>query len=323
MANLDPPVPTTESTSTSPEPQLPAPNVDDRVAQGGDRGGSDIPTEQFLVRFWGVRGGVPTPGAETLRYGGNTTCVEVEVGQHRLIFDGGTGLRGLGKSLLEQMPIEAHLFFTHSHWDRIQGFPFFSPGFIQGNRLHIYGSPAVNGASIKQQLTGQMLRPNFPVPLQVMRAEMTFHDIAPGDIVTLGDVQIASISVNQYHRSLGYRVDWNGRSIVYATDARLYKDHLDYALLHLVQDADILIYDAAYVEHEYYETRPTTMDCKTEIWWLGLELAQKTNVKQIVMFHHDPSHDDEFLDQAERKLQDQFPASLLAREGMELQVKLG
>ena len=132
-------------------------------------------TPQFLVRFWGVRGSIPSPGPHTVKYGGNTSCVEMLVGGQRLIFDGGTGLRQLGIALLQQTtPVEAAIFFSHSHWDHIQGFPFFTPAFVPGNRFRIYGAIAPNGATIEQRLDDQMLHPNFPVPLQVMRGNLEF-----------------------------------------------------------------------------------------------------------------------------------------------------
>jgi phosphoribosyl 1,2-cyclic phosphodiesterase len=105
---------------------------------------------QFTVRFWGVRGSIPTPGLETARYGGNTACVELQVAGKRLIFDGGTGLRVLGKHLVPEMPVQAHLFFTHTHWDRIQGFPFFIPAFIEGNRFDIYGAHPLSNACVNR-----------------------------------------------------------------------------------------------------------------------------------------------------------------------------
>ena len=113
---------------------------------------------QFQIKFWGVRGSIPCPGEQTVRYGGNTSCVEMQVGGERLIFDAGTGLRILGESLMSQMPVKAHLFFTHSHWDHIQGFPFFTPAFIAGNRFNIYAMPSPNGATMKQRLHDQMRR---------------------------------------------------------------------------------------------------------------------------------------------------------------------
>lgn len=274
----------------------------------------------FTVQFWGVRGSIPTPGVETVRYGGNTACVEIQVGGKRLIFDGGTGLRVLGKHLLElQQPIEAHLFFTHTHWDRIQGFPFFIPAFMEGNRFHIYGATAPNGASIKQRLTDQMLRPNFPTPLQVMRSELNFHDIAPGSIVTLDDITIETISLNRPNSALGYRITWQGRSVVYATDTDHASDDHDQTLIYLANEADVLIYDGTYADHAYYDLSATEA-AGSAAWRSAITLAKEAQARQLVLFYHDPGHDDEHLDQVEMKVRASFPNALLAREGMMLQI---
>ena len=274
----------------------------------------------FVVRFWGVRGSIPTPGIETVRYGGNTVCVEMQVGGKRLIFDGGTGLRVLGKHLLSQMPVQAHLFFTHTHWDRIQGFPFFMPAFIEGNCFDIYGSVGQNGASIKQRLSDQMLRPNFPVPLQMMRAELNFHDISPGLVITLDDVTIETMSFNRPNSALGYRISWNGYCVVYATDTEHSPENIDQGLLYLAQQADLLIFDAAYADHAYYDPNAGH---PPETWWAGIEVANAAQVKQIVLFHHDPAHEDDFLAEIEAKVQARFPNVHLAREGMSLVIDRG
>lgn len=273
-------------------------------------------SSEFAVKFWGVRGSIPTPGMDTVRYGGNTACVEVLVGGQRIIFDGGTGLRALGKSLLHQMPVQAHLFFTHTHWDRIQGFPFFVPAFIAGNSFDIYGATGLNGASIKQRLTDQMLRPNFPVPLQVMRSELRFHNIAPGSIISVEDVVIETISLNRLNSALGYRVTWNGYSLVYATDTEHSAESLDPGLLYLAHDADLLIFDAAYADHAYYDPKISEATRHPELWQASIEAALAAKAKRIVMFHHDPSHEDDFLDQIESSVQANYPNVHLAREGM-------
>lgn len=282
----------------------------------------DASNSQFLVRFWGVRGSIPTPGLETVRYGGNTACVELQVAGKRLIFDGGTGLRVLGKNLIEQeiTPVEAHLFFTHTHWDRIQGFPFFIPAFVEGNSFDIYGAIGPNGASIKQRLSDQMLRPNFPIPLQLMRSTLRFHDISPGSIITLDDLAIETISLNRPNSALGYRITWNGHSVVYATDTEHHPDSLDQSLLYLAHQADLLIYDAAYADHAYYDPKTAAEIRNPEAWQAGIEVAIAADVKHIVMFHHDPAHEDDFLDQVETEVQAIFPNVQLAREGMVLQV---
>lgn len=287
--------------------------------------GCDPP--EFAVRFWGVRGSIPTPGLETVRYGGNTACVEIQVAGKRLIFDGGTGLRVLGKHLVKKMPVQAHLFFTHTHWDRIQGFPFFIPAFIEGNSFDIYGAMGQNGASIKQRLCDQMLRPNFPVPLQVMRSNLRFHDISPGSVITLDDVVVETISLNRPNRALGYRITWKDYSVVYATDTEHRPNQMDQGLLYLAHQADLLIYDAAYADHAYYDSATYDAAAKLEpaeqqlaTWHAGVEIAVAAQVKQIVLFHHDPAHDDDFLDQVENEVQACFPNVQIAREGMVLAV---
>jgi phosphoribosyl 1,2-cyclic phosphodiesterase len=273
---------------------------------------------QFTIKFWGVRGNIPTPGIETVRYGGNTACVELQVGGKRLIFDGGTGLRSLSKRMMEQMPVEAHIFFTHTHWDRIQGFPFFMPAFHKGNCFHIYGSTGSNGASIKQRLCDQMLRPHFPVPMRAMQADLEFHIIAPGSVISLDDVLIEAISLNRPSSALGYRVTRNSQSVVYATDTDHSSDAIDPSLLYLAQQADVLIYDAAYADHAYYDQEFTHAFHADRAWHKAMEMAIAAEVKQIIMFHHDPSHDDDFLDQVEQDVQKRFQNVKLAREGMVL-----
>jgi phosphoribosyl 1,2-cyclic phosphodiesterase len=279
---------------------------------------ASLPDLTFTVQFWGVRGSVPTPGADTVRYGGNTACVEVLVGGRRLIFDGGTGLRVLGKQLLHsQEPVNAHLFFTHTHWDRIQGFPFFLPAFVQGNCFEIYGAPAPNGASIKQCLTDQMLRPNFFTPLQRMLADMQFHNIHAGSVVHLDtDLIVETIALNRHTSALGFRINWQGHSLVYATDTEPHHTPSDQNLLYLAQKADLLIYDGTYADSAYHE-----MNGSANISWEnGVDLAKKAGVQELILFHHNPAHDDDFLDRMEMEIRQRFASVRLAREGMLLQL---
>ena len=270
----------------------------------------------FSVKFWGVRGSIPSPGNHTVRYGGNTACVEVLANGTRLIFDGGTGLRVLGERLMLTTPIEGHLFFTHTHWDRIQGFPFFIPAFHPQNRFHIYGAVGLNGASIKQRLTDQMLRPNFPVPLQMMKSELCFQNIAPGAVIPINDILVETISLNRPNGALGYRVTWNGYSVVYATDTDHSPDCPDEGMLYLAQQSDVLIFDTAYADHTYYDTGAAKSSRSPHVWRHSIEAALDTQAKHIIMFHHDPSHDDNFLDKIESEMQIDYPNVCMAREGM-------
>jgi phosphoribosyl 1,2-cyclic phosphodiesterase len=274
----------------------------------------------FTIQFWGVRGSIASPGPETVRYGGNTPCVEMRVGGERLIFDGGTGLRVLGQSLLSQMPVEAYMFFTHSHWDHIQGFPFFVPAFIKGNRFHIYGAPAPNGATIKQRLNDQMLHPNFPVPLQVMGADLQFYDIELRGNVQIGDVIVENAPLNHPGDATGYRVSWNGYAAAYITDTEHFPDRLDENVLALAHNADVLIYDATYTDEEYSSSASSRVGWGHSTWQEAIKIARAANVKKLVIFHHDPLHNDDFLDRLGEQAVQEFPDTLMAREGLSIQL---
>lgn len=277
------------------------------------------PPEEFIVQFWGVRGLIATPSSNTSRYGGNTSCVEMRVAGKRLIFDGGTGLRILGRSWLENSPLVAHLFFTNSQSNRIQGFPFFAPAFVRENCFHIYGTAASNGASIKQSLCDQMLQPHFPYPLQVMQAELLFNNFTPGSKITLDDVTIQTALINQNQRSAGYRVSWKNYSVAYMTDLYQGADEIELRCIReLIQGVDLLIANATYTpptahSHEYAEL----------LWKTAVNLAHHAGVKRLVISHHHPDDHDDFLDSVQTEVKNAFPQALLAREGLILPVMQG
>ena len=275
---------------------------------------------QFTVHFWGVRGSIPCPGPNTVHYGGNTPCVEMQVDGKRLIFDGGTGLHVLGQSLLPKMPIEAHIFFTHSHWDHMQGFPFFTPGFVRGNTFHIYGAIAPDGSTVEQRLNDQMLHPNFPVPLQIMQANLDFYDVIPGQAIRIDDTTVETAPLNHPGEAVGYRVNWRGGAAVYITDTEHFADRLDENVLWLARDADILIYDSTYTDEEYHSPTNPKIGWGHSTWQEAVKIAKAANVKTLVIFHHDPAHDDEFLDRVGEEAGRKFPGAVMAREGMVLQV---
>ncbi len=279
-------------------------------------------TTQISVKFWGVRGSVPTPTPANQRYGGNTVCVECLIGDQRIIFDGGTGLVGLGHSLIqEETPTQAHIFFTHTQWDRIQGFPFFQPAFAPDNCFSIYGGTAPNGASIKHCLTDQMLKPHFSMPLQHMRAELNFHTLHPEDQLCIGDVRIETFRTNPSTEALGYRLTLQDYSLVYATDTPTECVNQDF--LNFVDRSDLLIYDGTYADLTYLSKG--LGNPSLEPWELGLEIAQKAQIKEIVFLHHSPIQDDVLLDQLQRKIGDSLGRlshrtanATIAYEGMEI-----
>ncbi|MFN6563437.1 MAG: MBL fold metallo-hydrolase [Nostoc sp. ChiSLP01] len=275
------------------------------------------PAGQFLVKFWGVRGLIPTPSENTSRYGGNTACVEMHVAGKRLIFDGGTGLRILGKTWQEvQEPLEAHLFFTNSQSNRIQGFPFFAPAFIPENCFHIYGTAASNSASIKQCLCDQMLQPHFPYPLQLMQSELQFYNLTPDSDLKLDDVIITTALINQTQRSIGYRVSWQEYSVAYVTDLHQNAEQAELErILQFVQGVDLLIANATY-------TPPTSHDHDSAdlLWQVAVNVALNAGVRRLAISHHHPDDHDDFLDKVQADVKSAFPEALLAHEGLVLVV---
>ncbi|MEA5570561.1 MBL fold metallo-hydrolase [Calothrix sp. UHCC 0171] len=266
----------------------------------------------FAVQFWGVRGLIATPSHDTRRYGGNTACVEMLVAGKRLIFDGGTGLRILGKSLRNHQQLQAHLFFTNSQSNRILGFPFFAPAFIPENHLYIYGTAASNSASIKQCLCDQMLQPYFPYPLQLMQAELQFHNLNFGQVVNIDDVSISTALINQSQKSIGYRVTWQDYSVAYLTDlSKIVEESDRQPIIELSQGVDLLIANATYTE-----LTPRKYQNGDFYWQTALDLANASGVKKLVISQHHPDDDDDFLDGVEAKIKSMFAEAELAREGL-------
>jgi phosphoribosyl 1,2-cyclic phosphodiesterase len=272
--------------------------------------------ERLTVRFWGVRGSIPCPGFHTVRYGGNTPCVEVQAGNHKFIFDGGTGLRVLGQALLPHLPIEAHIFFSHTHWDHIQGVPFFAPAFIAGNHFHIYGTRASDGKTIEKRLTDQMLHPNFPVPLQIMGGSLDFYDLEVGQVVQIEDITIHNAILNHPGGSVGYRLEWQGLTISYVTDTEHFPDALDPNVLALANQAHVLIYDATYTDAEYHEVGNSKVGWGHSTWQEAVKIAEAAQVHQLVLFHHDPLHDDLFLDEMGKQACHCYTNTMIAQEGL-------
>ncbi|MGB3492121.1 MAG: MBL fold metallo-hydrolase, partial [Elainellaceae cyanobacterium] len=218
-----------------------------------------------------------------------------------------------------EMPLNVKMFFTHSHWDHIQGFPFFVPAFVPGNRFEIYGAVAPNGSTIEQRLNDQMLHPNFPVPLQVMGAELHFNDIEVGDTIHLDHgVYVETALLNHPGEAVGYRVNWNGCAAAYITDTEHFRDRLDDNVLRLAQDADVMIYDSTYTDDEYYNEKSSKVGWGHSTWQEAVKVAKAANVKTLVIFHHDPLHSDDFMDDIKDKTSKAFPNSVVAWEGLEL-----
>ncbi|MGD1902662.1 MAG: MBL fold metallo-hydrolase [Geitlerinemataceae cyanobacterium] len=279
-------------------------------------------SSEFAVKFWGVRGSIPTPGPTTVRYGGNTSCIEMIVGGRRLIFDAGTGLQQLSHDLMQDLPEESYMFFTHYHWDHIQGFPFFEPAFLPDHKLTIYGSTPENGDSLRKHFLERVLHPNAPIPLSNLSKKLDFVHIKCGSTFQLDDITIQTGPLNHPNTAMGYRVTWNGKSVFYCTDTEHLpaEEGMDENVLKLAQDADMLIYDAMYTDAEYHDPKSPKIGWGHSTWQEGVKVAKAANVKTLVVFHHEPAHSDDFLDKLTSEVRSLHESSVLAREGLKVAV---
>ena len=272
-------------------------------------------TPELTVRFWGVRGSTATPGPDHMRYGGNTACIEIRCGDRRLIFDAGTGLRDLGNSIAATGAVELDLFLSHTHVDHIMGLPFFLPLYKAGNRLRLWAGHLLPERNLKDVLCRVMSPPLFPIPFEVLAADISTHDFRQGEtLAPCPGIALRTAPLNHPDGATGYRVDYAGKSVCYVTDTEHVKGALDQNILALAHGADILIYDSTYTDEEYAAHE----GWGHSTWQEGVKLAEAAGVKTFVVFHHDPSHDDAFMDRVAREAAARRGGTVVAREGLVL-----
>jgi phosphoribosyl 1,2-cyclic phosphodiesterase len=301
----------------------------------------------FYTRLWGVRGSIPTPGPATVIYGGNTACLEIRAGTRLLIVDLGTGAKPLGDWLLanelKERPVEADIFVTHTHWDHIMGFPMFAPVFIPGTRLKIWGSVSYDGDSLENVIGAQLSYRYWPVRLDELSAHIEYEELKQGPMDLGGGLHLTTKYLNHPILCLGYRFEYEGKSIVTAFDTEPFynifptdKDDPAYneeaalegeqaaqsenqELLEFMRGADILIHDAQYTEEEYKQHRGWGHSSYNT----AIGNALKAGVKKLVCFHHEPLHSDDELAALEAEFRDRYASSgleiVIAREGMTIE----
>ena len=296
------------------------------------------PIGGFYVRFWGTRGSIPTPGHRTRKFGGNTSCVEIRVGDTLFICDGGTGLRELGVDLMKRggPNIRAHLFFSHPHWDHIQGFPFFTPAYLKESTFQIYGTFR-GDRRIFDLLSGQMQSDYFPVTFSDLGASILPSDLEEcnGEI---DGVKVASLEQHHPGRSFAFSFEYAGYRVIYATDNEVdltfeNSDEVEndlqrlrkpaQAYLDFIRDADLLIADGQYLDDEY----PSKIGWGHARATSLVDAAVLAGVKQLAIYHHDPMHADDQVDAKiatcrlrARRLGAENLVVFGAREGMELRI---
>jgi CheY-like chemotaxis protein/phosphoribosyl 1,2-cyclic phosphodiesterase len=271
-----------------------------------------------ILRFWGTRGSIATPGPSTIEFGGNTSCMEVVTNSGaRFIFDCGTGARVLGAHLMAhaRKPIVATIMLTHTHWDHIQGFPFFAPLFAPGNRFLVCGPTGAN-ASLPEVLSGQMEYTYFPVELSQLGAEIAYQDLKEGTYELQG-IRVSAQLLNHPSIALAYRVEADGASLLYVCDHEPFWEPLWHSesppgklesILHdgdrrhalFMQGADVVVHDSQYTPEEY----PTRKNWGHSTYSYVTQIAAAAGVKRLILTHHDPTHDDAFLTDVENRAQE-------------------
>lgn len=266
----------------------------------------------FQVIFWGVRGSIPVPGPDTLKYGGNTSCVQVQIGKRLFIFDAGSGIYSLGRELIKNSSeLSGDIFITHTHWDHIQGFPFFAPAFVKGNHFRLYGQSKID-TTFADLMAGQMVYQHFPVSLEQMGAVFEFCELDSGVYLDLGDgISLKTILNNHPNGGLSYRLDYQGRSCCYITDTE-HSPEINDELCRFVQNADLVIYDTHFTDEEY----PRYMGWGHSTWQEGIKLVETAGAKRLVLFHHANFRSDSEMEAIEKQARTRMSNCIAAREGM-------
>ena len=303
----------------------------------------------FKVTFWGVRGSYPVPSREVLTYGGNTTCVTAELARNGepngalVILDAGTGLINLGRKLTDDgiEPLTATLLFTHTHHDHLEGLPFFKPAYKDSTKLYIFGPKSLS-LDLKEILIHEMLPPYFPVTLEEMRSTKTITDIDELDTILLdvakreprvvtnndaprelaNDTAAISISRGANHPGGGifnYAIAYRGKRMVFATDVEG-SPEANARLIDFARGADLLIHDSQYLEQEYSGPTSNTQGWGHSTDRMATDVAKGAGVKELVLFHHDPEHDDDTVARIEQIARNDFPNSRAAYEGLEIEL---
>ncbi len=267
----------------------------------------------FTLRFLGVRGTLPTPGHHKAEFGGRTSCVQVQCGEHTLVLDGGTGLTMLGS-----LP-KVDILLSHTHIDHVLGLPFYLPHCKAGTRVDIWAGNLIPEHTLSEAITKIMSAPLFPLTLEDMKASVGLHDFTAGETISnaaweAAGIVVRTLPLSHPDRATGYRIEYQGRAVCYITDYEHQENALEEALVAFVRDCDVLMYDSTYTDENFAKHK----GWGHSTWQQGMRLANAAGVKRFFAFHHDPVADDGALDSRSRQLSGMRPGSMFAREGMQL-----
>jgi phosphoribosyl 1,2-cyclic phosphodiesterase len=276
------------------------------------------PNHVFTVRFWGVRGSIACPGPDTIRYGGNTPCVEVRCGDQLFIFDGGTGIRPLGNALMKgSCAREIHLFLTHCHIDHVAGLPFFAPFFAEECHLHLWAGNLLPSHRLEEVVRKLISAPLFPVDVEVFKAHIEYHDFRAGEaLAPCPGLTMRTEALDHPDGATGYRLDFAGRSMAYITDTESRSKEIDQNIIALAHKTDLMIFDTTYTDEEI----PFHIGWGHSTWRQAIRLANAAKAETLCLFHHDPAHDDAAMDAIGAAADRERPGTIVAKEGLALEL---
>jgi len=292
------------------------------------------------IRFWGVRGSIPSPGPQTVRYGGNTTCIEVRSDENKLIIlDAGTGIFPLSQSLFPEFPLQAYIFNSHTHWDHIQGLPFFIPFFVPGNQVNIYGAAdPISQKGISEILTTQLQYRFFPIREVELNADIAYESLMESQQVNIADAVVTPVMMNHPVINFGYRVDSQGKSMFFTGDHEpvfnIYEpddeefqeyqsiiDEKNKSIIDAIRGVDVMVADTSYTPEEY----PSKKGWGHGTYDTAMAMARAAGVKKLYCTHHEPTRSDDALEKVFAEALERNPRKegdpeyFLAQEGLEIE----
>ena len=273
---------------------------------------------KFNVTIWGARGSVASCSPDTVRYGGNTSCVEVQCGDNIIILDAGTGLRRLGLDLAERKTKRVEIMFGHCHYDHISGLPFFKIFWDEDAEVGLWSGHLEGKNKTKRMCQEYMRPPFFPISPDILAAKVKFNDFEPGDKLNPADgVNVDTMSLNHHNGCVGYRIKFGNRSMCYIVDNAHVEGQTDKKLIEFVRDTDLMIYDATYTDEEF----PTFADFGHSTWQQGFRMSKMAGAKRYCIFHHRPTRTDDALDKISneaKKMGGDDISVFVAHEGMKI-----
>ncbi len=277
-----------------------------------------MPLPAMSVRFWGVRGSIPCPGPDNVRYGGNTSCVEIRCGDQVLIFDAGTGLRPLGGALMAEGKVaDTDIFLSHCHIDHLFGLPFFMPLHTEGFRIRIWAGNLKPAGSVEAAVRKMMSHPLFPIEIDMAQSNVEFHDFRAGETLKpRPGIALRTAALTHPGGATGYRLEFAGRSVAYITDTEMADGAAKTAMVALAKDASLIIVDSTYTDAEL----PSHSGWGHSSWEQCVRFANAAGAQKLCLFHHDPDHDDASMDVIAAAADVARPGTIVAKEGMHIEL---